>query len=54
MNNLWVFGDSFSSDFNINHTHQNHRDYMKIVGVDVMKHWPSVLAEKLHMNLKTR
>ena len=52
MNNLWIFGDSFSSDFDMKHTHQNHRDYMQIMGVNTMKHWPSILAERLDMNLK--
>ena len=51
MNKLWVFGDSFSSDFNIERAHENHKEYMKIIGVDTMKHWPSILADKLSMSL---
>jgi hypothetical protein len=34
MNTLWIFGDSFSSDFDYNHLHQNHKTYMEITGIN--------------------
>jgi len=52
MSNLWIFGDSFSTDFDINHAHQNHIDYMNYKGVNTMTHWPSLLANKLNYNLQ--
>lgn len=51
MSNLWIFGDSFSSDFDIKHAHQNHIDYMKFKCVDTMIYWPTLLTEKLNYNL---
>ncbi len=52
MGKLWIFGDSFSTDFDLKHCHQNHVDYMKIVGVNEMTHWPLFLADKLNLGLK--
>lgn len=50
-NKLWVFGDSFSTEFNIKSCHQNHIEYMKLMGVDTMEHWPNILSSKLNYEL---
>ena len=51
MNKLWIFGDSFSSDFDIKYSHQNHIDYMNLIDVNEMIHWPTILANKLNYKL---
>ena len=51
MNKLWIFGDSFSSDFDIKYSHQNHIDYMNLMDVNEMIHWPTILANKLNYKL---
>jgi hypothetical protein len=52
MNTLWIFGDSFSSDFDYNNLHQNHKTYMGIMGVKDIPVWGTILGEKLEMNVR--
>ena len=52
MNTLWIFGDSFSSDFDYNNLHENHISYMKITGVSDIPLWATILAEKLGYDIK--
>jgi hypothetical protein len=52
MNTLWIFGDSFSSDFDYNNLHENHISYMNIIGVNHIPVWGTVLAEKLGCQIK--
>lgn len=52
MNTLWIFGDSFSSDFDYNNLHQNHKTYMEIIGVKNIPIWGTILGEKLEMNVR--
>lgn len=52
MSNLWIFGDSYSTDFDMKHVHQNHIDYMQLMNVNMMSYWPTLLADKLNYNLK--
>lgn len=52
MNTLWIFGDSFSSDFDYNNLHENHISYMKIMGINSIPVWGTVLAEKLGYDIK--
>lgn len=52
MKTLWVFGDSFSTNFDYDNLHDNHKKYMEIMGVNEIKTWPILLAEKLKCQLK--
>lgn len=52
MKTLWIFGDSFSTKFDHNNLHDNHKRYMEIIGVTDFKTWPDILAEKLGCELK--
>lgn len=52
MNTLWIFGDSFSSSFDYNNLHENHVNYMKILGVNNIPTWGEILGEKLGYNIK--
>ena len=52
MNTLWIFGDSFSSEFDYNNLHENHISYMNIIGVNHIPVWGTVLAEKLGYEIK--
>jgi hypothetical protein len=52
MSSLWVFGDSFSAEFDIKNVHQNHIDYMQLMNVDCMSYWPTLLADKLKYDVK--
>ena len=47
MNTLWIFGDSFSSDFDYKNLHENHKTYMDIFNIEYIPVWASVLGEKL-------
>ena len=52
MNTLWIFGDSFSSDFDYKNLHGNHKSYMDIFNVEHIRVWASVLGEKLGYDVK--
>ena len=52
MNTLWIFGDSFSSDFDYKNLHGNHKSYMDIFNVEHIWVWASVLGEKLGYDVK--
>jgi hypothetical protein len=52
MNTLWIFGDSFSSDFDYNNLHQNHKTYMEIMGINHIPVWGTVIGEKLGLQVK--
>jgi len=52
MKTLWIFGDSFSINFDYNNLHDNHKKYMEIIGVNEFKTWPALLAKKLNYELK--
>lgn len=52
MNTLWIFGDSFSSDFDYNNLHQNHKTYMEIMGINHISVWGTVIGEKLGLQVK--
>ena len=52
MNTLWIFGDSFSSDFDYKNLHGNHKSYMEIFNIDHIPVWASVLGEKLGYDVK--
>ena len=52
MNTLWIFGDSFSSEFDYNNLHENHISYMNIIGVNHIPVRGTVLAEKLGYQIK--
>ena len=52
MNTLWIFGDSFSSDFDYKNLHVNHKSYMEIFNIDHIPVWASVLGEKLGYDVK--
>ena len=52
MKTLWIFGDSFSTRFDHNNLHDNHRRYMEIMGISEIKTWSDSLAEKLGRELK--
>jgi hypothetical protein len=52
MKTLWIFGDSFSTNFDYNNLHDNHRRYLEIMGINEFKTWPIILAEKLGCELK--
>jgi hypothetical protein len=52
MKTLWIFGDSFSTNFDYNNLHDNHRRYLEIMGTNEFKTWPIILAEKLGYELK--
>ena len=52
MNTLWIFGDSFSSDFDYKNLHGNHKSYMDIFNIEHIPVWASVLGEKLGYNVK--
>jgi hypothetical protein len=51
MNKLWIFGDSFSSNFNLKNAHENVTEYLKLFQKDSMMHWPEILSEKLNYQL---
>jgi hypothetical protein len=52
MNTLWIFGDSFSSDFDYKNLHENHKTYMDIFNIEYIPVWASVLGEKLGYDVK--
>lgn len=52
MNTLWIFGDSFSSDFDYKNLHENHKSYMDIFNIEHIPVWASVLGEKLGYDVK--
>lgn len=52
MNTLWIFGDSFSSDFDYKNLHGNHKSYMDIFNIEHIPVWASVLGEKLEYDVK--
>lgn len=52
MNTLWIFGDSFSSDFDYSNLHQNHKTYMEIMGINHIPVWGTIIGEKLEMEVK--
>lgn len=52
MNTLWIFGDSFSSDFDYKNLHGNHKSYMDIFNIEHIPVWASVLGEKLGYDVK--
>jgi hypothetical protein len=52
MNTLWIFGDSFSSDFDYKNLHENHKSYMDIFNIEYIPVWGSVLGEKLGYDVK--
>jgi hypothetical protein len=52
MNTLWIFGDSFSSDFDYKNLHGNHKSYMEIFNIEHIPVWASVLGEKLRYDVK--
>jgi hypothetical protein len=52
MNTLWIFGDSFSSDFDYNNLHQNHKTYMEIMGMNHIPVWGTIIGEKLGLQVK--
>lgn len=51
MNKLWIFGDSFSSSFNLKNSHENVIEYLKIIQKTEFRHWPELLSEKLEYEL---
>ena len=52
MNTLWIFGDSFSSDFDYNNLHQNHKNYMEIMNINHIPVWGTIIGEKLGLQVK--
>lgn len=52
MKTLWIFGDSFSTNFNYSNLHDNHKKYMEYIGVNEIKTWSILLADKLGCELK--
>jgi hypothetical protein len=52
MKTLWIFGDSFSTNFEYSNLHDNHKKYMEYMGVNEIKTWPILLADKLGCELK--
>jgi hypothetical protein len=52
MKTLWIFGDSFSTDFDNDNLHDNHKRYLEYMGITEIKTWPILLSEKLGYELK--
>jgi|688.fasta_scaffold302003_2 hypothetical protein len=52
MKTLWIFGDSFSSDYDYNHLHENHIKYMEIKNINTIPTWSTILGDKLMCNVK--
>lgn len=51
MNNLWIFGDSFSAPFNSLARWKWFKDYLAFLEKDRISTWQELLAEKLDLNL---
>jgi hypothetical protein len=52
MKTIWIFGDSFSTNFDHSNLHENQKKYMEYIGVNEIKTWPTLLADKLGCELK--
>ena len=54
MNNLWIFGDSFCSTFDINQISDNMKNYLNFIDDNSIETWSELLAKKLNYNLINR
>ena len=52
MKTLWIFGDSFSSNFDYENLHENHKKYMEIKNVNSIPTWSTILSSKLNCEVK--
>jgi hypothetical protein len=52
MKTLWIFGDSFSTHFDYNNLHDNHKRYMEYMGISEIRTWSILLSDKLGYELK--
>lgn len=53
MSTLWIFGDSFCSEVDLNsHENNNSLKYMNYMGVDKFDTWSNLLSKKLNFELK--
>lgn len=52
MKTLWIFGDSFSSNYDYENLHENHKKFMEIKNVNSIPTWPTILSSKLGCEIK--